>query len=85
MATASRKPSTAGAQTKFMVPGFRTQRSSGSDVSLQKFRDTVIGKRWMCSDSERSTLQRERAITEGKCCDHGCGVVRFCKLGKFIC
>ena len=48
-------------------------------------RDTAIGKRWICSDSERSTLQREWAITEGKCCDHGCGVVRFCKLGEFIC
>ena len=27
-------------------------------------RDTVIGKRWICSDSERSTLHRVWAIAE---------------------
>ena len=37
------------------------------DVSLQKnsVRDTVISKRWICPDSERSTLHRVWAITEG--------------------
>ena len=37
--------------------------------------DTMIGKRWVFSDAERSTLRRVWAITEGKCCDHGmwCG------------
>ena len=37
--------------------------------------DTMMGKRWVCSDSERSTLCRVWAITEGKCCGHGmwCG------------
>ena len=38
-------------------------------------RDTAIGKRWICLDSERSTLHRVWAIAEGKCFDHGmwCG------------
>ena len=37
------------------------------DVSLQKnsVRDTVIGKRWICSDLERSTLHRVWVILEG--------------------
>ena len=47
------------------------------DVSLQKIsvRDTVRGKRWICSDLERSTLNRVWAITEGECHGHGmwCG------------
>ena len=29
-------------------------------------RDTVIGKKWICSDSERSTLHKVWAIREGK-------------------
>ena len=33
-------------------------------------RDTAIGKRWICSDLERSTLHRVWAITEGKCFSH---------------
>ena len=33
---------------------------------MQKFRDTAIVKRWICSDIERSTLCRVRAIAEGK-------------------
>ena len=34
-------------------------------------RDTEIGKRWICSDSERSTLLRVWAITEGNCSSLG--------------
>ena len=48
-------------------------------------RDTEIGKRWICSDSERSTLCRVWAMAEGKCFCHGCGVARFGELGEFIC
>ena len=31
----------------------------------------MIDKRWICSDSERSTLHRVWAIAEGKCGGHG--------------
>ena len=39
------------------------------DVSLQNnsLSDTAIVKRWICSDSERSTCHRVWAIAEGKC------------------
>ena len=30
-------------------------------------RDKVIGKKWICSDSERSTLHRVWAIANGEC------------------
>ena len=30
-------------------------------------RDKVIGKKWVYSDSEKSTLHRVWAIAEGKC------------------
>ena len=59
-----------------MLPGFRTNEAQVLDVSLQKnsVRDTVIGKRWICLDSE-STLHRVLAIAEGECSGHGmwCG------------
>ena len=48
-------------------------------------RVTVIGKRWICSDSERSTLHRVWAITEDSVWAMECGVVSFFKLGEFIC
>ena len=48
-------------------------------------RDTAIGKRWICLDSERSTLHRVWAITEESAVAMECGVVSFCGLGDFIC
>ena len=47
-------------------------------------RDTVIGKRWICSDSERSTLHRVWAITEESAGAMECGVASFLELGEFI-
>ena len=48
-------------------------------------RDTVIGKRWICLDSEKRTLHRVWAITEESEVAMECGVVSFCELGDFIC
>ena len=48
-------------------------------------RDTVIGKKWICSDSERSTLHRVWVITEESTVAIECGVVRFYELDDFIC
>ena len=48
-------------------------------------RDTVIVKRWVCLDSERSTLNRVWAITEESAVATECGVVSFFELGDFIC
>ena len=47
-------------------------------------RDKVIGKKWIYSDSERSTLHRVWAIEEGECAPKF-GVVSFYKPGNFIC
>ena len=62
---------------KHTVPGFRTQWKSGSWCLIEKHsvRDRVIGKRWICSDSERSALHRVWTITEGECSGYGmwCG------------
>ena len=33
-------------------------------------RHKAVGKRWICSDSERSTVNRVWAIAEGKCSSH---------------
>ena len=48
-------------------------------------RDTVIGKRWICSDSEKRTFHRVWAITEESEVAMECGVVSFLGLGDFIC
>ena len=48
-------------------------------------RDTEIGKKRICSDSERSTLHRVWAITEETAAAMECGVVSFQELGDFIC
>ena len=48
-------------------------------------RDTVIGKRWICSDSEKRTFHRVWAITEESEVAMECGVVSFFELGDFIC
>ena len=48
-------------------------------------RDAVIGKRWICSDSDRSTLHRVWAITEESAAAMECGVASFQELGDFIC
>ena len=45
-------------------------------------RDKVIGKKWIYSDSERSTLHRVWAMEEGERAPKF-GVVSFYKLGKF--
>ena len=49
-----------------MVLASGLNEAQALDVSLKKnsVRDTVIGKRWICSDSERSTLHRVWAIAE---------------------
>ena len=49
-----------------MVLASGLNEAQALDVSLKKnsVRDTVIGKRWICSDLERSTLYRVWAITE---------------------
>ena len=47
--------------------------------------DTVIGKRWICSDSERSTLHRVWAITEESAVGMECGVASFFELSDFTC
>ena len=44
-------------------------------------REKVIGKKWIYSDIERSTLHRVWAITEAAKFD----VVSFYRLGNFIC
>ena len=41
-----------------------TLRLRTSHWKKNSVRDTVIGKRWICSDSERSTLHRVWAIAE---------------------
>ena len=45
-----------------------TDDAQAQDISLKRnsVRDTVICKRWVCSDSERSTLHRVWAIAEGE-------------------
>ena len=48
-------------------------------------RDTKIGKRWICSYSERSTLHRVWAITEESAVAVECDVAIFCQLGELIC
>ena len=48
-------------------------------------RDIAIGKRWICSDSERSTLHKVWAITEETAVTMECGVVSCGELGDFIC
>ena len=48
-------------------------------------RDTKIGKRCICSYSERSTLHRVWAITEESAVALECGLSIFCQLGEFIC
>ena len=47
--------------------------------------DTAIGKKWICLDSERSTLHSVWAITEESAVAMECVVVRFCQLDDFIC
>ena len=51
----------------------RPNEAQALDVSLQKnsVRDTAIGKRWVCSDLERSTVHRVWAVKEGECGGHG--------------
>ena len=44
-------------------------------------RDTAIGKRWICLDSERSTLHRVWAITEESAVVMECGMVSFFPAG----
>ena len=48
-------------------------------------RDTAIGKRWICLDSERSTLHRVWAIIEESAEAMEYDVVSFLRLGDFIC
>ena len=48
-------------------------------------RETVIDKRWICLDSEKSTLHRVWAIREESAVTMECGVVSICKLGGFTC
>ena len=48
-------------------------------------RDTKIGKRCICWDSERSTLHRVWAITEESAGAMECGVASFFELGDFTC
>ena len=50
-------------------------------------RDSVIGKKWICSDIERSILCRVWAIAKGKCLGHGmsCRLVFFIPVGEVIC
>ena len=47
-------------------------------------RDKVIGKRWIYSDMESSTLQTVWAVAEGSATPKF-GVVSFYRLGNFIC
>ena len=49
-------------------------------VSLQKYSVRDIAKRYICLDSERSTVHRMCAIAEGVAMK--CGVVSFCELGN---
>ena len=50
-------------------------------------RDTAIGKRWICLDLERSTVNRVWAIAEGKWSSQRmwCGYSLPPHLGDFIC
>ena len=48
-------------------------------------RDEVMGKKWIYSDSKRSTLHRVWAIAEGSAAAWlQCGMVSFYGLGNFI-
>ena len=47
--------------------------------------DTVIGKRWICSDSERSTLCGCGPLQRASVSAMEYGVASFCDLGEFIC
>ena len=53
-----------------MLPGFRTNEAQVLDVSLQKNSVRDIGKRYICLESERSTVHRVCAIAEGVCSGH---------------
>ena len=48
-------------------------------------RDKVMGKKWIYSDSERSTLHRVWAITEESAVGMECGVASFFELSDFTC
>ena len=57
-------------QPKSTVPRFSTLMKFGFLMSPHRknsVRDKVIGKEWIYSDTERSTLHRVWAISEGKC------------------
>ena len=61
-----------------------TLRLRTSHWKKNSVRDTVIGKRWICSDSERSTLHRVWGLAEGEWGSHGMCLV-FYELDDFIC
>ena len=42
-----------------------------SHCKKNSVRDKAIGKRWICSDSERNSLHGEWTITEGECSGYG--------------
>ena len=44
-------------------------------------RDTVIGKSWICLNSERGTLHKVWAVTEESVVAMECGVVSFFPAG----
>ena len=46
--------------------------------------DTAIGKRWICSESEKSTCHKVWAIAEKTEVAMECGVVSFPELSDFI-
>ena len=67
--------------------GFRTYEAQALMSHFQNsVRDTAIGKRWICLDSERSTLHRVWAITKvSVVAMELVWLVFFFELGDFIC
>ena len=47
-------------------------------ITKNSVRDTAVGRKWICSDSERSTIHRVWAITEETAAAMECVVVSFC-------
>ena len=62
-----------------------TLRLRTSHWKKNSVRDTVIGKRWICSDSERSTLCGCGPLQRASVSAMEYGVASFCDLGEFIC
>ena len=65
--------------------GLMKLRSLMSHHRENSVRDKVIGKKWIYSDSERSTLHRQCGPLQRASMGLKYGMVSFYRLGNFIC